>query len=310
MKRSIKRLPKRTQEELAVLQELILKYIPEVRMIFLFGSYARGNYVLYEESIDGNARASYQSDLDILVVTGVNNSSKMEGIASRVIGAKYQERMANRKRVTPPQIIVENTGLMDRVLREKHYFYAEIMKEGIMLYDDGKFLMPKAEKLTRRRIKEIAQEHYDVCFPFAKDFLQAGYFFRSQEKYVMGSFQLHQACERFYKTLLLVFISKRPKSHKLEYLGDRTRGYDREMATVFPVSTPDDKLSYEKLCDAYIDARYNPNFTVNSEQFDYMIRRTEVLRELVGRLCLERLAYYEKDVQEEENKQENPDTEE
>lgn len=309
MKRSIKRLPKRTQEELAVLQELILKYIPEVRMIILFGSYARGNYVLYEESVDGNARASYQSDLDILVVTGVNNSSKLEGVAFRVIGAKYEERMANRRHVAPPQIIVENIGLMNRVLREKHYFYAEIMKEGIMMYDDGKFVMPKAEKLSRRRIKEIAQEHYDVCYPFGRDFLQAGYFFRSQEKYVMGSFQLHQACERFYKTLLLVFISKRPKSHKLEYLGDRTRGYDREMAAVFPINAPEDKLSYEKLCDAYIDARYNPNFTVNSEQFDYMIRRTEVLQELVGRLCLERLACYEKDAKEEEDKHGNSEVE-
>jgi len=33
MKRSIKRLPKRTQEELAVLQELILQYLVNVRMI-------------------------------------------------------------------------------------------------------------------------------------------------------------------------------------------------------------------------------------------------------------------------------------
>ena len=33
MKRSIKRLPKRTQEELAVLQELILSNLTNVRMI-------------------------------------------------------------------------------------------------------------------------------------------------------------------------------------------------------------------------------------------------------------------------------------
>ena len=40
MKRSIKRLPKRTQEELAVLQELILSNLTNVRMIILYGSYA------------------------------------------------------------------------------------------------------------------------------------------------------------------------------------------------------------------------------------------------------------------------------
>ena len=42
MKRSIKRLPKRTQEELAVLQELILSNLTNVRMIILYGSYAQG----------------------------------------------------------------------------------------------------------------------------------------------------------------------------------------------------------------------------------------------------------------------------
>lgn len=47
MKRSIKRLPKRTQEELAVLQELILQYLVNVRMIILYGSYARGEYVIW-----------------------------------------------------------------------------------------------------------------------------------------------------------------------------------------------------------------------------------------------------------------------
>ena len=37
MKRSIKRLPKRTQEELAVLQELILAYLANVRMGVMHG---------------------------------------------------------------------------------------------------------------------------------------------------------------------------------------------------------------------------------------------------------------------------------
>lgn len=50
MKRSIKRLPKRTQEELAVLQELILQYLVNVRMIILYGSYARGEYVIWDET--------------------------------------------------------------------------------------------------------------------------------------------------------------------------------------------------------------------------------------------------------------------
>ena len=45
MKKSIKRLPKRTQEELTVLLDLVCKNIENCQMVILFGSYARGNYV-------------------------------------------------------------------------------------------------------------------------------------------------------------------------------------------------------------------------------------------------------------------------
>ena len=51
MKKSIKRLPKRTQEELTVLLDLVCKNIENCQMVILFGSYARGNYVLWDTNI-------------------------------------------------------------------------------------------------------------------------------------------------------------------------------------------------------------------------------------------------------------------
>ena len=62
-------MPKRTQEELAVLQELILSNLTNVRMIILYGSYARGKYVIWDETYDERGVTTYyQSDLDILVI--------------------------------------------------------------------------------------------------------------------------------------------------------------------------------------------------------------------------------------------------
>ena len=69
MKKSIKHLPKRTQEELTVLLDLVCKSVDNCQMIILFGSYARGNYVLWDTKIEFGVRTSYQSDYDILVIT-------------------------------------------------------------------------------------------------------------------------------------------------------------------------------------------------------------------------------------------------
>ncbi|MEG0499785.1 MAG: nucleotidyltransferase domain-containing protein, partial [Rikenellaceae bacterium] len=68
MKKSIKSLPKCTQNELAVLQELILKHLSKVAMVILFGSYAKKKYVIWDEYMEDGIRYSYQSDLDILMV--------------------------------------------------------------------------------------------------------------------------------------------------------------------------------------------------------------------------------------------------
>ena len=52
-------MPKRTQEELAVLQELILSNLTNVRMIILYGSYARGKYVIWDETYDERGDSNF-----------------------------------------------------------------------------------------------------------------------------------------------------------------------------------------------------------------------------------------------------------
>lgn len=300
MKKSIKRLPKGTQTELAVLQELILSYPSKVRMIILYGSYARKNYVLYEEGYEFGSRYVYQSDLDILLVVDTNNPEKVETKIRAFTIPRYEKQLKGKRHITPPQIIVESVANMNRHIRKRQYFFTEIVKEGILLYDDGQFVIPKAETLRFREIKERAEAEYEDCFTFGEQFLEIGYVNKEKEQYKMGSFQLHQACERFYKTVLLVFINYRPKWHELKLLDRMTKRFSRELACVFPKETPEEKLSYQKLCDAYIHARYDKQFTVSKEQLEYMITYAERLRDVTAKICAEQLAFYEEKAHEEE----------
>ncbi|MHC4739628.1 MAG: nucleotidyltransferase domain-containing protein, partial [Planctomycetota bacterium] len=45
MKKSLDHLPKQKQDELEIIRDIILEKVPDVRMIVLFGSYARGQAV-------------------------------------------------------------------------------------------------------------------------------------------------------------------------------------------------------------------------------------------------------------------------
>ena len=301
MKRSIKRLPKRTQEELAVLQELILSNLTNVRMIILYGSYARGKYVIWDETYNERGVTTYyQSDLDILVICDTRDANKAERHAREVIVPKYDTRMEGKRHPAPPSIIVENPTTINRAIRRKHYFFYEIIKDGILLYNDGTFQIGKPEKLPYREIKQYAEEEYAECFPLAEGFLRHGHLDKEEENYKLGSFELHQACERYYKTFTLVYSGIRPKSHELKVLGAMVRSCSREFANVFPTHTFEDNKAFDKLCRAYIEARYNRLFTVSKEQYEYMLARTEVLREVTIRECAARMTYYDEMIEKEE----------
>ena len=134
----------------------------------------------------------------------------------------------------------------------------------------------------------------------AESFLRSGQTANKSNDLKYGSFELHQACERYYKAYMLVHSGTRPKSHKLEVLGPMAKSRSRGFANVFPVNTPEDREAFDKLCRAYIEARYNRLFTVSEEQYEYMLARTEALREVTIRECAARIAYYDKMIEKEE----------
>ena len=302
MKRSIKHLPKRTQEELAVLQELILKYLSNVRMIILYGSYARGNYVLWDEVYDFGMPSYYQSDLDILVICDTGDAAKAEEQARTFVVSNYNKQMEGKRHPAPPQIIVESTHAINQYIRRKHYFFYEIVSEGILFYDDGTFKLGKPERLPYRELKQYTEEEYTECLLFGEGLLQFGQLAYTSGQYKLGAFQLHQACERFYKAFLLAYNYQRPKHHKIEVLDAMAKSRSRNFTNIFPTNTPEEREAYKKLCKAYIESRYNRLFTVTKEQYEYMLSRTEMLREVTTRECAARMEYYEEMARKEKEK--------
>lgn len=299
MKRSIKHLPKRTQEELNYLLDAIQRKVKDCEMIILYGSYARGGYVLWDEQIENGVRTSYQSDLDILVVVSNGNVRlKEQSIRSKVV-EKYHEKFAYRRHAFP-QIIVEYSSALNEALEKSQYFFTDIIKEGIKMYDTGAFTLAKPRKLSFKEIKEMAEDEYSRYFPDGEGFLEIGNLWLEKEKYRLGSFQLHQSCERFYNAASLVCVNYRPKSHKLVELAAHAKIFTRAFTTVFPIDTEFGKHCYDLLCRAYIEARYNKYFDVTREEYEYMLEKVSLLREVTLRVCQERFAYYDQMIAEEE----------
>ena len=294
-------LPKRTQEELNTLVELIKRYEPSCDMIILYGSYARGGYVLWDERVEFGVNTSYQSDYDIMVVVSKTNIKMLEYKLSNKLTPKYHKAFEHRRHASP-QIIVESATNLNKALECSQYFFTDIVKEGIKLYDNKNTKLSKPRELSFKEIKQYAVEEFEIHFPLGEQYLAHGHDDYNKEWFKIGSFELHQACERFYNTLSLVFTNYRPKSHKLKELRSRTKEFSRELAVVFPENTEFEKRCFDLLCRAYIEARYNKDFVVTKEEYEYMLERIELMKEITNRICTEKIASYDKLIEDENRK--------
>lgn len=291
MKRSIKRLPKRTQEELTALLTLMQQHLKECEMIILFGSYARGDYVLWDSKIEFGVRTSYQSDYDILVIVAKNVAKQVERKLDK-IADKYHDMFQHRRHASP-QFIVEHINTVNRNLEVSQYFFTDIVKEGVMLYDSGKCRLAKPRELSFKEIRDIAQSEFDELYPYACGFLSLVKTSLSQEQNKIAAFLLHQTCEKLYNCILMVFINYRPKNHRIQDLSGMVKRFSIELAVVFPLNTDIEKLRFDLLCRSYIEARYNKEFRITHEELEYLISRTEILKEVTERLCKEKIAEYD-----------------
>lgn len=301
MKKSIKRLPAKQQRQINFVLQLILEQLPDCCMVILYGSYARGNYVTLDITTEtwGQERI-FQSDYDICVL--IPNFAT--GIAFRKLDKvyeKYEKIGAGSMIHTPLQIIVENIDDFNRKLEKGRYFYVDVVKEGIALFNDGKSKLSKPKKLNFSDIKQNALEHYDKSYNFGSGRLVAAKLFKERGDYVSGVFDLHQAFENYYKVILLVYTNYIPSLHKLVKLRGMAKRYSKDLFELFNLRVPFEKECFDLLCDAYINGRYDPTFKVTKEQFEYLLQKAEKFKELAAIVCQKQLAYYDELIEKEKN---------
>ena len=292
MKKSIAFLPKKNREDLKYLVELILDKIPVCEMIILYGSYARGTYVSYDEREEFGIPTSFKSDYDILVINSAWSYDKIENKLASVRNI-YDKRGDHRYRV-PVQFIHDSIKKVNEDLKYSRYFYTELKRDGIMLYNRGKNKLARRKPLKFGEIKKQGEEYFGEKYAKARLFMEQAVFMYDKEEYVMSSFNLHQACENLFNAIMLTITLKNDKEHNLEELFKASRGYAPELIRVFPVGNEEEERLFKILVCSYIEARYNPEFKVSREDVEDLMVKVEKFEEVTKQVCERRIKEYEK----------------
>ncbi len=281
MKESLDYLPTNKQHEIRIITEII-KEVVNPEMIILFGSYARGKYVEHKY-ISKGITYEYISDYDFLVVT--KNNPEKSYVQESIIASKTEH-------FEPPvNLEIHDIDYINKGLDWGEYFWVDIVKEGILMYDKGTVTFAEPRILTPAEMKEKAQRYFDTWFPQGADFVELSKFSAARGNLKIGTFTLHQAAESLYYATLLAFTDYKPKTHNLWKLRRKAKPYSEELFHIFRAETDkQEKDLFELLKQGYVDARYREDFTITEQELNILIERVSSMIPIVEKICRERIA--------------------
>ena len=286
MRKSIEHLPIEKRRKLQNAVFAICDMCDDVQMIILYGSHARGDY-RDEEDLKPDRKSGAVSDYDILVVCEdkelPHNDAFWYNVSKRCNGSSpYQ----------PFRIIVHDVAYLKKRLKQIHYFFSDIVREGCILYDTGKYELYPSKELPVELKYEIALEHYEQWYENAVEFMIDFRNAFARSSFKNASFHLHQSAESAYKALLLVFTNYVPHDHYLKNANEQVRELFPDMEEIFPCPTQADADRFKNFDYAYIGARYDSKFTISQEDLKYFSGRVKHLLEMTEELCRKKINSY------------------
>jgi len=285
MKKSLAHLPQAKADEVKLIAEKIRSLAQDVQMVILFGSYARGDFKDGPHS-QGRGRLFIHktSDYDILVLTEYEHTAR-----DITLWDKVKQKLTQCNLSAHVRIIARDIDFVNFKLTHGQYFFTEICKQGILIYDSANFKLARRKKLKPAEEKQIATDTLNEVFESAKRFY--GYYEYAFKKceYKEAAFMLHQATEFSYKTVLLIFGGECPQEHHLDILGDLSADYCPQLKGILPRETDEQKELFELLDYAYIGARYDREYKITKQQLEQLALCVKKLHKLTERICKDKI---------------------
>ena len=255
----------------------------KIYKIILFGSYARSDWI-------DDSKSGYQSDFDLLVVV---SHEKLTDVAEywyvaedRILRDESIERQVN--------IIVHDLDDVNKALKRGEYFWADIARDGIVLYELPNHPLAAPVPLSKFDAVQMAQRYFAEKLDDVDSWLKTALFqigeAESHAKFrKLAAFSLHQATESAYACFLLTSTFYFPKSHNIKFLRSLSEAKEVRLVETWSRTTKLDRRRFELLKRAYVEARYSPNYSISIEDLDALYTSVKRLRDIMATLCEARI---------------------
>ena len=302
MRSDLDHLPANKQRELERVLQLIFEEFEDafalakhewkkkgrVLKVILYGSYARSNWVDEPHTAKG-----YKSDYDLLIIVNDKRLTDRVKYWARVDDRLMREYGIAGTIKTPVNFIVHSLGEVNDGLAHGRYFFMDVARDGIALYESDDTELHEPKPKTPHAALDMAKEYFEEWFPSALVYLNTARDLVAQGRTKEPAFILHQSCERLYHCVLLVVTFYTPHVHNLGFLRTQAERLDARLTYVWPTGNRKQRAMFEKLKEAYVKARYSKHYRISAEELTWLGERVEELGRVVHEICSERIALLE-----------------
>ncbi|GGB58520.1 HEPN domain-containing protein [Blastomonas aquatica] len=299
MRTDLDHLPANKQRELERVKQIIFEEFEDalalathqwkkkgrIEKLILYGSYARGGWVDEPHTAKG-----YRSDFDVLIIVNDKRLTERVDYWLKLEDRLIRELAIDRTLHTPVNFIVHTLQEVNDGLAHGRYFFMDVAKDGIALHEADERALHTPKPKTPEQALAMAREYFDEWFPTGGEFFDNFTFNLKQRRLNNAAFQLHQATERLYHTVLLVCTFYTPHIHNLGFLRTQAERIDMRLVDAWPRDTRLDRARFEKLKEAYVKARYSKHYRITEEELLWLGGCVEELGRAVHAICSERIA--------------------
>lgn len=303
MKTSLDHLPATKRKELAFVVEtlrsgfaeaLSRRTMPRFRngrllKIILFGSYARGDWV-------EDPKGRYFSDFDLLVVVNHDDLADLEEFWGKPDEALLRALASGEHLRTQPNFIVHSLDDVNEKLRLGRYFFTDILKDGITLFEEDGFPFSQPEALSPQDAYSETVSYADEWFRSASTFAALAKASREIESPKEAAFLLHQSAEKFYHGLILALTLYSAKTHRLNLLRDRAEAIDDRLIGIWPGSNKFERQGFDLIRRAYVEARYSKFYEISADHLDWLEERVAALKHVAEVVAADRIGKLKRQV--------------
>ncbi len=302
MKTDLDHLPANKQRELERVKAIVFEEFEDaialgtmgwkkrgrIDKIILYGSYARGGWVDEPHTAKG-----YRSDFDLLIIVNDKRLTEKVDFWSKLEDRLIRELAIDKTLKTPVNFIVHTLQEVNDGLAHGRYFFMDVAKDGIALYeyDDKPLHTPKPK--TPEQALAMAQEYFDEWFPSAMGRDKLARYAVQEGLLKHAAFEFHQTAETLYHCALLVCTFYTPHVHNLAFLRTQAERIDIRLVDAWPRERREERAHFEKLKEAYVKARYSKHYRISEDELKWIGGCVETLGRAVHAICSERIAELE-----------------